>query len=285
MSTVIEAEPLSTTLLPARYRVEEVWPEIGDVTTLALAPLDAAPAPFRAGQFNMLYAFGVGEVAISISGDPGDSTALLHTIRRVGAVSGALCGLKSGDVLGVRGPFGTPWPVADQRGRDLLIVAGGLGLAPLRPAILQALSMRRDFASVSLLVGARSPTELLFSGQLADWAGQHALDLAVTVDRATPGWTGMVGVVTTRLAGAMEGRDPTNVRALVCGPEVMMRHTCLALEDAGVPAEAQWISMERNMKCAVGSCGHCQFGADFICRDGPVMRWDKIARRLRIREI
>ncbi|WP_245924832.1 FAD/NAD(P)-binding protein [Aliiruegeria haliotis] len=280
-----ETARIPSALLPMRARVAHRRQGPDDVATLSLCPVDGRLAPFRPGQFNMLYAFGVGEIAISISGDPGNADSLLHTIRDVGAVSHALCQLQPGDMLGLRGPFGKPWPVDAQAGRDLLIVAGGLGLAPLRPAILQALAMPERFRSIILVVGARSPTDLLYPEQLRDWAGEPALALSVTVDRATPGWSGMVGVVTTRLARALDRCDPANVSALVCGPEVMMRHCCLALEDMGVPPDAQWISMERNMKCATGSCGHCQFGADFVCRDGPVFRWDRVAARLRIRGI
>ncbi|NDR54930.1 FAD/NAD(P)-binding protein [Aliiruegeria sabulilitoris] len=282
---MIDPVRIPSALLPRLFRVVENCPELSDVSTLAILPVDGTLDAGRPGQFNMLYAFGVGEIAISISGNPSDNSALLHTIRNVGAVSGALCALREGATLGLRGPFGTPWPLTDQTGRDLLFIAGGLGLAPLRSAILQALAMRSAFRSISLLVGARSPSQILYPAQLADWAGGGALRLSLTVDRAIPGWTGMVGVVTTRLERALEGCDPANVSALVCGPEVMMRHCCLALEDMGVPSSAQWISMERNMKCATGSCGHCQFGPDFVCRDGPVFRWDRIAERLRIREI
>ncbi len=281
---VTDQARISSSLLPRRFRVQQAWPESATITSLALSPLEGPVPSFRAGQFNMLYAFGVGEAAISICGDP-DSGDLLHTIQNVGPVSGALCDLMAGDVVGVRGPFGSGWPLADQSGRDLLFVAGGLGLAPLRPAILQALAMRDTFRSVTLLVGARSPTDLLYPAQLADWAAGDGLELAITVDRGPPGWTGMVGVVTNQLARALQGRDPASVSACVCGPEIMMRHTCLTLCDAGVPAAAQWISLERNMKCAIGTCGHCQFGADFVCRDGPVFRWDKVAARLRIAEI
>jgi NAD(P)H-flavin reductase len=276
---------ISTSLLPTRYRVDDAWSDLDGVTTLALSPMDAALPRGAPGQFNMLYAFGVGEVAISISDGLHGPAGVLHTIRDVGPVSGALCRLRSGDMLGVRGPFGTPWPVEAQAGRDLVIVAGGLGIAPLRPAVLAALAGRTAFRSLALVVGARSPAELLYAGQMAGWAGDDRLDLKITVDRATPGWSGRVGVVTAQLGQALRGRDPANVSAFVCGPEVMMRYTCLALEAAGVPARAQWISMERNMKCAVGTCGHCQFGADFICRDGPVLRWDKVAERFRIREV
>ena len=282
---MIDPIRVPSALLPRRFRVIENYPELSDVSTLSILPVDGTQTAGQPGQFNMLYAFGVGEIAISISGNPADTDTMLHTIRKVGAVSVALCALREGAMLGLRGPFGTPWPLAEQAGRDLVFIAGGLGLAPLRPAILRALATRTDFRSISLLVGARSPSDLLYPAQLADWAGSGGLRLSLTVDRANPGWSGMVGVVTTRLERALEGCDPDNVSAMICGPEVMMRHCCLALSDAGVPPSAQWISMERNMKCATGSCGHCQFGPDFVCRDGPIFRWDRVAERLRIREI
>lgn len=270
---------------PRPFRVSEVWRELDDVVSLRLAAPEGEPFRFEPGQFNMLYAFGVGEAAISISGDPARPGELLHTIRAVGAVSGALARLQRGDALGVRGPFGAGWPVAAERGRHLLFVAGGLGLAPLRPAIYRALASRRLYRGITLILGARSPRDLPYAYQLAGWASGRALDLLVTVDHAGPDWTGAVGVVTTQFARALEGVDPATVSAFVCGPEVMMRHGCADLAHLGVPPARMWVSMERNMKCAVGLCGHCQFGADFVCRDGPVFCYDAVARRLGIREL
>jgi NAD(P)H-flavin reductase len=277
--------PAGDPMRPRAFRVTDAWRELDDVVSLRLAAPGGEPFAFAPGQFNMLYAFGVGEIAVSISGDPARPDELLHTIRDVGAVSGALARSGPGTVLGVRGPFGAGWPVEGERGRHLLFVAGGLGLAPLRPAIYRALATPRLYRGITLVMGARSPRELLYAYQLAGWAAGRALRLFVTVDHAGPEWTGAVGVVTGQFARALDGIDPASVSAFVCGPEVMMRHGCADLGDLGVPPDRQWISMERNMKCAVGLCGHCQFGADFVCRDGPVFRYDRMARRLGVREL
>ena len=272
-------------MLPARWRVLAAHAETAGVRTLALAPLDGPAPAWAPGQFNMLYAFGVGEAAISISGDPGDPAApVLHTIRNAGATTRALTALEPGAMIGLRGPFGTGWPLHREQGRHLLLIAGGLGLAPLRPAVLAAIARREAFAGLSLLVGARSPDVLLYGPQLDLW--RHAgLAVHVTVDHAGRGWQGRVGLVTRLLPEALAGVDPARVSAFICGPEVMMRFTAEALATAGVPPDHVWLSMERNMKCAIGQCGRCQFGPDFICRDGPVLRYDRIAARLRVREL
>ena len=274
-----------SSLRPRPFRVADIQRELDGVVTLALSSGDGAPFPFEAGQFNMLYAFGVGEVAISISGNPLRPGELLHTVRDVGAVSAALSRVAPGATIGVRGPFGTSWQVEAERGRHLLFVAGGLGLAPLRPAIYRALASRRLYRGITLVLGARSPRDLLYAYQLAGWASGQALNLLVTVDHAGPDWTGAVGVVTNHFGRALEGVDPASVSAFICGPEVMMRHSCMTLSDLGVPGERMRISMERNMKCAVGLCGHCQFGPDFVCRDGPVFAYDTVRARLGVREV
>jgi NAD(P)H-flavin reductase len=258
--------------------------ELADVWTLELEPADGrAPPAFRAGQFNMLYAFGIGEVPISVSGDPARPSPLVHTIRAIGPVTRAICALRKGQVLGVRGPFGSAWPVAESRGRDVVLVAGGLGLAPLRPALYAILAARQDFGRVALLVGARSPEEILFARELRRWRGRFDLKVRVTVDRAGPRWRGTVGVV-TRLIPRV-GFEAANAVALVCGPEVMMRFAAAELLERGVPAASIFVSMERNMKCAVGVCGHCQFGPEFVCKDGPKFPWSRVEALLRIREV
>lgn len=188
-------------------------------------------------------------------------------------------------MVGIRGPFGTHWPVADQTGRHVVFVAGGLGLPPLRPAVYHALRHRADYAGLTLIYGARSPDTLVYPDELKDWKSRFDTEVEVTVDHAAPGWTGRVGVVTTCLDRALGGVDVSNVSAFVCGPEIMMRFTVLGLIGAGVRADRIWVSMERNMKCAIGFCGHCQFGPDFVCRDGPVFRHDRIASRLGLKEI
>jgi NAD(P)H-flavin reductase len=238
--------------------------------------------PFRPGQFNMLYVHGVGEVPISISGDAAEPARLVHTIRAVGTVTRVMEGLHEGSVLGVRGPYGSAWPVEEARGRDVLFVAGGLGLAPLRPAILHVLSHRADYGRVVILCGARSPDDLLFREELQRWRARFDCRLEVIVDRAGRDWYGPVGVVTRLLDDTPI--EPDDV-VLVCGPEIMMRFVLRELERRGVPGSAIWLSLERSMKCGVGLCGHCQLGGSFVCKDGPVYRSDRIASLLFAREV
>ena len=274
----------SGSLLPRSFRVERVRKETLDTFTLELRPPEVeAPFAFAPGQFNMLYAFGVGEVPISISGDPARPASLVHTTREVGTVTRAMRRLKPGDTLGVRGPFGSGWPVAEARGADVVIVAGGIGLAPLRPALHHVLAARNYYGNVALLYGTRTPADILFRQELQQWHSRFDLQVHVTVDRALGDWKGNVGVVTTLIPRA--GFDPQSTVAMVCGPEIMMRFTVLELEKRGVARENIYLSMERNMKCAVGFCGHCQYGPTFICRDGPVFRYDRVAPLLAVREI
>ncbi len=270
-------------LRPAPYRVRRIKRELHGVTTLELVPAQGAVPAFEPGQFNMLYAFGVGEAAISISGDPAQADCLTHTVREMGAISTALAQAHPGTMLGVRGPFGTAWPTRAAEGLDVVLIAGGLGLAPLRPAILRLLAARPLYGRLILLYGARSPNELLYRHELEHWRQRLDVDIHVTVDYADAGWHGNVGVV-PRLIPRL-GLDAQNTLAMVCGPEVMMRFCGAALHDAGVAMDRIHLSMERNMKCALGLCGHCQFGADFICKTGAVMRYDQVAQRLRLREI
>jgi NAD(P)H-flavin reductase len=272
------AEPL----LPVPYTVRQVSRETGDVFTLVL---DAAGAPLRfaPGQFNMLYLFGVGEVPISISGDPARPELLVHTIRAVGAVTRCMQNLAPGELVGVRGPFGTPWPVEQAHGHDVVILAGGIGLAPLRPAVYHVLAHRGQYGRVALLYGARTPRDILFARELKEWRGRFDVEVEVTVDRASTEWQGAVGVV-TRLIDRV-AFDAASAIAFLCGPEVMMRFGVLALRKRGVGDANVFLSMERNMKCAVGLCGHCQLGPFFVCRDGPVFAYDRLARLLAVREV
>ncbi len=269
--------------VPALYRVEQVRRELADTVTLDLVPLSGDRPGYAPGQFNMLYAFGVGEVAISMSGDCAKGGGFVHTVRNVGAVSGAIAGLEAGGTLGLRGPFGTNWPVVEAEGSDVILIAGGLGLAPLRPAIYHILNNRERYGRVTILFGSRSPTDMLYRHELEEWRRRLDVDIEVTVDHADASWHGNVGVVPGLIPRA--AFDPAETVAFVCGPEVMMRFTVTALDEAGVPAERVYVSMERNMKCAIGLCGHCQFGPDFICKDGPVMRYDRIAGIFAVREV
>jgi NAD(P)H-flavin reductase len=274
-------EPPVHSLAPQARRIRRVLRETQDTFTLELDAGDGGA--FQPGQFNMLYVFGVGEVPISVSGDPTRPDVLVHTTREAGAVTQAMGRLRAGAVIGVRGPFGTPWPIARATGRDVLLIAGGIGLAPLRPVVYEIVAHRKDFGTVTLLYGTRSPEDLLFRRELQRWGAADGIEVLVTVDRAIGAWPGHVGVVTGLIAQA--SFDPTNAVALVCGPEVMMRFTADTLRRCGVPPEAIYLSMERNMKCAVGLCGHCQFGPLFVCKDGPVFAYARIQRLLDLREI
>ncbi len=268
-------------VLPARYQVVECHEETHDTVTLCLRPVDLPISEYQPGQFTMLYAPGIGEVPISISGT-GPGLGLVQTVRAVGAVTRALCACTPGRVIGVRGPYGTGWDVASAAGGDLLIVAGGIGLAPLRGALLAALGRRKQYRRVVVLVGARSPEELVFARELDEWR-YGAAEIAVTVDQAAAGWTGHVGVV-TQLIGRAD-LDAARTTALICGPEVMMRVTARELRALGIPASRIRVSLERNMRCGVAECGHCQLGPLLLCRDGPVIGYEAAMPLLAIREL
>ncbi len=280
VAAVVPADPM----VPRLARVLRRWREVPHTWTVEIEPEPPADdAAFAPGQFNMLYVFGVGEVPISMSGDPAAIGRLRHTVRAVGGVSAALARLRPGDRVGLRGPFGTNWPLASAAARDVVIVAGGLGLAPLRPAIYRVLADRERYGRVSILYGTRSSDDILYHRELARWRRELDIDVEVTVDHAAEHWRGHVGVVTTLIPRA--AFDPADCVAFVCGPELMMRFTVAALTKAGVSEDAIYLSMERNMKCAVGFCGHCQFGPTFICKDGPVFRYDRVRDFLRLKEI
>lgn len=270
-------------MLPRRFLVRRVRRETEDTFTLELGSMDGGELAFGSGQFNMLYVFGAGEVPISISGNPSQPSLLVHTTRSVGAVTGAMAALKRGDTIGVRGPFGTRWPIDQSAGSDVLLIAGGIGLAPLRPAVYELISRRDKYGRVVILYGTRSPADILFRKEIEEWRARFDLDVYVTVDRSVGKWRGNVGAVTTLVPRAPF--DPLNTIALVCGPEVMMRYTVIQLERRGLKAENTYLSMERNMKCAIGFCGHCQWGSSFICKDGPVFRFDRIREVFEKREI
>lgn len=268
-------------MLPAVVRVRERRPETPGVFTLALEAPEGGRA-FRPGQFNMLYAFGVGESAISVSGDTSDPAAIVHTVRAVGSVTEALSRLRAGDAVGLRGPFGTCWPLEEARGQDVVIVAGGIGLPPLRPAIYHLQRQRRDFGRVVVLYGARTPADVLYAQELEQWGRQDDFQVLVTVDRGDPTWHGPVGVVTELFPRCRF--EPRRAVGLMCGPEVMMRFTVRELLRRGVPEGRLYLGLERNMQCAVGLCGHCQFGPEFVCMDGPVFRYDRIRPFFNTRE-
>lgn len=269
--------------VPLEYHVGASHRETADTATLVLLSRGEQIRPFLPGQFAMLYVFGVGEIPISISGDPAAEDVLELTIRGVGAVSEALRRAPVGTPVGVRGPFGTGWHLDLPAGADLLLVAGGIGLAPLRPALLHALRHRRRYGRIVLVAGAKTPAELLFTNELAALAARVDVELVVTVDRATDGWTGNVGLVTKPLAEI--DLFPEWTAALLCGPEPMMRFSAKVLLERGVVAERIQVSLERNMKCGIGLCGHCQLGPLLLCCEGPVVPYPVAAPLLEIREL
>lgn len=260
------AEPM----LPVRYRVIDRTVETNDSATLRLAPIDEPVERFRPGQFAMLYAYGVGEVPISVSGI-GDDGTLVHTVRSVGAVSRALHAARTGTVLGVRGPFGTTWGLDETANDDLVVVAGGIGLAPLRPLLTAALARRAAYRRIVLVAGARTPDEFLFRAELDRWSRRKDLDVELTVDRPAAGWRGTVGFVTEPLSRLR--LEPDRTVAYLCGPEPMMRFSARILLREQIPAGRIQVSLERSMKCGIALCGHCQLGPLLVCRDGPVVSY------------
>ena len=256
-------------------RVAKVDKETYDTFTLTMEPLNGQGLhPFAPGQFSMLYVYGVGELPISISGDPHQGERLTYTVRSVGRATDALVKRLPGDTVRVRGPFGKPWPMEAGRGKDVIIVAGGIGLAPLRPAIYHLLRRRDDYVRVVLLYGARSPKDLLYRKQVADWGRQPDLQVLTTVDYGGTSWRGNVGVVTTLFRHLRV--QPAQTVAFTCGPEIMMRYVVRELLARGLADTDIYLSMERNMKCAVGSCGHCQLGPYFVCKDGPIFSYQQM---------
>lgn len=279
--------------LPRSAVIEDVRPETPGVATYRLRLADEQQSinyAFQAGQFNMLYLPGWGEIAISLSGPAGraagndkDTGSLVHTIREAGSVTQALARLGVGGRLGLRGPFGKPWPLEALLGSDVVIVAGGIGLAPLRPVIYGLLDRRNCFGRCVLLYGARSADKLLYAAEYSAWSAA-GLEIQTTVDRPTAGWNGNVGVV-PQLVDRMRLPKPRDTAFLMCGPEVMMRFSGTAALGRGIAADRIWVSLERHMQCAVGLCGHCQLGTELLCRDGPVFRYDRVQPLLPIHDL
>jgi NAD(P)H-flavin reductase len=269
-------------MVPLAFEVLSKRRDTSDTWTLESRARSGEPLSFEPGQCTMLAAAGCGEVPISISGDPDAPDRLVQTVRAVGLATTAICATEPGQVLSVRGPFGAGWPVAALEGLDVVFAAGGIGLPPLRPAILRALTGRERYGRLILLYGARTPDQLLYGEELRAWSAR-GLEVFVTVDSAGPEWLGPVGVVPRLVRRA--ALDGTRTAAMSCGPEVMMRFTVAALRDVGVGAERVYVSIERNMQCGIGHCGHCQLGPTLVCRDGPVFRWSEIERWLSIREL
>jgi len=275
MATLETTPAVADPMLPQSHVVQRVDKETPDTFSLTVDPQDGVDdVAFRPGQFSMLWVFGVGELPISISGDPTQRGRLVYTVRSVGKATNALVSRKVGDGIGVRGPFGVGWPLEVARGRDVIVVAGGIGLAPLRPIIYEVLQNREQYGRLVLLYGTRSPRDVLYRKELAVWARQPETQVLTSVDYGGLSWHGHVGVVTTLFKYAR--LHPSRSVAMICGPEIMMRFVTRELEMQGLKREDIYVSMERNMKCGVGLCGHCQYGPYFICKDGPVFPYERI---------
>ncbi|MCL4512354.1 MAG: FAD/NAD(P)-binding protein [Bacteroidetes bacterium] len=283
-TTLENKTEIKSSMVPALATIRRAIWETDDTFTLLIdPPADGNAFAFKPGQFNMVYAFGVGESAISISSDPAKPNMLAHTIHRVGTVTSTLSKLKRGDMIGLRGPFGAGWPVEEAVGKDVCITAGGIGLAPLRPVIYSLVRQREKFGRIIILYGARSPLDLLYRVELEQWSKLPNTEVIVTVDRGDSSWKGHIGVVTNLFSYIK--MDSRSTLVMVCGPEVMMKYTVEELQRRGLSQEQIYISMERNMKCGIGLCGHCQFGPKFICKDGPVFRLPEVHHLLDKKEI
>ncbi len=259
-------------------RIVEKIQEARDIYTFRLQLTDPAVRQsftFAGGQFNMVYAFGVGEVAISIVSDPEDPHLLDHTIRLVGRVTRAIGRLGAGDVLGVRGPFGRGWPLEKARGKDVVIVTGGLGCAPVVGAIEYIFRRRAAYGEVKILHGVKAPHDLLYRARFDAWRRQPNTEVLLSSDQPAKSWQYHVGVVTELFEQV--SLNPGRCTVMMCGPEIMMRIGVPILVRRGIPETAIYVSLERHMECGIGLCGHCQMGPYFLCKDGPVMRYDTIA--------
>ena len=284
LQTTTERHKVADPTLPKLMVVERTRRETADTFTMALVEPDyATTMTFQPGQFNMVGLPGIGEVPISISGSPHSAREIVHTIREVGDVTKALARLKPGAQVMIRGPFGTAWPMDRARGYDVVLVTGGIGLAPLRPVIYSVMRNRARYGRFILLYGARTPEDVLFRKELREWRSHFDFDLQVTVDRAPNTWRNNVGLVTALIPRAPF--DPNETVAMVCGPEIMIRYTAQELMKRGVASDNIFLSMERNMKCGLGLCGHCQLRGNFICLDGPVYNWDQMGKMMEVREL
>ncbi|MDO9128781.1 MAG: FAD/NAD(P)-binding protein [Anaerolineales bacterium] len=272
-------------LEPDWAEITAITPETEDISTFWLRFEDPAIQEryrFQPGQFNMLYLPGYGEAAVSISSDPDESRRMVGlTIRFVGNVTRAISRLKVGDLLGLRGPFGAPWPMHAIEGKDVIIASGGIGLAPLRPAIYHILRHRERYGKVILIYGARTPRDLLYLNEYDEWR-KADIDVQITVDRADETWSGRVGVVPMWFYHFRV--DPRKTALLTCGPEIMIRFVVFEALARRIPTDHIYVSLERNMKCGQGACGHCQLGPYFICKDGPVFPFSALEPYFNVEE-
>ena len=251
-------------------KVVDVLEEAPGLRTFVLEPKH--PVSFLPGQFVLVSKYGAGESVFAVSSDPADAARIAVSVQAIGKHTGALHEVDPGETLGLRGPYGNHFPIDDWAGKNVFIVGGGIGLAPLRPVIYSLLKRKEDFSSLSLVYGARSPELLVYRQELEDW--KEAMDVHLTVDRANGDWDGKVGVVPKVLTDLKV--SPENAVAVVCGPPIMIRFAHIALRDLGFKDEQIFTTLEMKMKCGVGLCGRCNTDHRYICKDGPVFRMDEI---------
>jgi NAD(P)H-flavin reductase len=280
-----QTDVLINPMVPHLVKINKMVWETEQVFTIYLTPNEGMDGKFSflPGQFNMLYVFGIGEAAISISSSPYKPGTIIHTIHKVGTVTSALSKFKKGSYVGIRGPFGNGWPVEEAKGNDICILAGGIGLAPLRPVIYSLFKNRRDFGKITILYGARTPQDMLYRVELEQWSKLNNVRVEVTVDHGDQSWKGNIGFAANLLSYVE--LDNKNTITMICGPEMMMKYSIEELIEKGIPAQNIYLSLERNMKCAVGFCGHCQYGPNFICKDGPVFNYPEIRYLFERKEI
>lgn len=277
ISNELTVNKMNNPYLPLVARVIENREETPDIFTLRLQLKDAHLAEtysFEPGQFNMLYMPGVGEVPISIVSDPQDKHCIDHTIRAVGRVTRVLQKLQAGDELGIRGPFGSSWPMAQIKQQDVLIITGGLGCAPVVSVINYIVKRRSDFGRLVIMQGVKHSNDLIWKDQYQQWAALDNTQVALAANQTTPAWSWSSGYVTDLFDEVCF--NPDKSIAMLCGPEIMMSATIRELLQRGLTEQQVWLTMERNMQCAVGHCGHCQHGSKFVCKDGPVFNYPAV---------
>lgn len=270
--------------LPWQAEVIDKQDESSSVFTLSLRITDPAVSKsyrFTPGQFNMLYLYGVGEVAISIVSDPENDSLLEHTIRAVGRVTRGLAGLKRGDRIGLRGPYGRGWPLDRAQGKDVLAITGGLGCAPSISVINYIMKRRNEFGHLTIMQGVKHSGDLLWRERYAQWDKRPDTRVLLSADVGGPLWPWHVGPVTVLFDEAHI--DPNTTIVILCGPEGMMHASIQQLLERGLKEDSIWLSMERNMQCAIRQCGHCQYGGKFVCSDGPVFSYPEVKPLFRIK--
>lgn len=273
-STMSQSIPAISPYIPKWAEISRVEDLTASEKLFEMRLISGEPLGHMPGQFVEVSVMGIGEAPISVSSAPREDSSFELAIRKVGNLTNAMHELAVGTRVGIRGPFGTCFPTDETKGRDILIVAGGIGLVPLRSFIHYVLDRRGEYGEFTILFGARNPSEQLFLDELNQWKERKDVNYLETVDRPDSGWKGNVGVITTLFPKI--DVDPSTTYCIVVGPPVMYRFVILEAKAKGIPDEQIFLSLERRMKCGVGKCGHCQINHIYVCQDGPVFRYSDI---------